>query len=121
MFRRNTLRSDRVYVKFYSVSTESVLLEQISFKIFFFLIHTVSTNKKIEPCADYKLFITFDGCEEVIYDVNEDIQQIPDFAVLKTESGLFENFQLDESRTCIYWSDRVDLPSDSLLEYGTRM
>ena len=37
-----------VYVKFYSVSTESVLLEQISFKIFFFLIHTVSTNKKRE-------------------------------------------------------------------------
>lgn len=77
--------------------------------------------KTIEPRADFKLFITFDGGEQVIYDVNEDIQQIPDFSILKTETGLFENVQLDESRTCIYWSDRVDLPSDSLLEYGLKV
>ena len=41
-------------------------------------------------------------------------------SVLKTEYGLFENYQLDESRTCVYWNDRVDLPSDTLLEYGTK-
>ena len=41
--------------------------------------------KTIEPRADFKLFITFDGGEKVIYDVNEDIQQIPDFSILKTE------------------------------------
>lgn len=77
--------------------------------------------KKIEPRENYELFVSFDGGEEVIYDVGEDILQILDFAVLKTETGLFENVQLNESRTCIYWSDIVDLPSDTLLEYGRRL
>lgn len=61
------------------------------------------------------------GMIKVICDVGEDIQQIPGFSVLKTERGLFENVRLDESRTCVYWSDRVELPSDSLLEYGQRV
>lgn len=77
--------------------------------------------KKLEPRENYKLFVAFDNGESVIYDVNEDIEQLPDFSVLKTETGLFENVQLDESRTCIYWSDRVDLPSDTLLEYGMKI
>lgn len=77
--------------------------------------------KEIKPQEGYKLRISFDGGEKVIYDVNENILQIPDFSVLKTEHGLFENFQIDESRTCVYWSDRVDLPSDTLLEYGQRI
>ena len=77
--------------------------------------------KKIEPQADYKLYIVFDEGQKVIYDVKDDIRQIPDFAVLETENGLFGNVQLDESRTCIYWNDRVDLPSDTLLEYGQRI
>ena len=74
--------------------------------------------KTIEAQDDYKLFITFDGGEKVIYDVNEDIQQIPDFLVLKSQPRLFENFQIDESRTCVYWNDRIELASDTLLEYG---
>ena len=77
--------------------------------------------KEISPQADYKLYITFDGGEKVIYDLNEDIMQIPAFSVIKTENGLYENVQLDESRTCIFWSDMVDLPSDTLLEYGQRI
>lgn len=77
--------------------------------------------KKIEPRDEYKLFIVFDDGNKVIYDVMEDIEQIPDFSVLKTEFGLFKNVQLDESRTCVYWSDRVDLPSDMLLEYGNKI
>ncbi|MBE6015824.1 MAG: DUF2442 domain-containing protein [Lachnospiraceae bacterium] len=77
--------------------------------------------KIAEPREDYKLYIVFDSGEEVIYDVNEDIAQIPDFSVLKTECGLFQSFQLDESRTCISWTDRVDLPSDTLLEYGKKI
>ena len=77
--------------------------------------------KNVEPQSDYKLLVSFDGGERVIYDVNDDIYQIPDFSILKTEYGLFENVQLDESRTCIFWSDRVDLPSDTLLEYGQKI
>ena len=75
--------------------------------------------KHIEPKPEYKLFVTFDNGDKVIYDVLEDIDVLPDFNVLLTETGLFNNFQIDESRTCVFWNDRVDLPSDTLLEYGT--
>lgn len=77
--------------------------------------------KKIETMADYKLVVSFDSGETVVYDVNDDILNIPDFSVLKTEKGLFENAQIDESRTCVFWNDRVDLASDTLLEYGRRV
>lgn len=77
--------------------------------------------KSVKPQENYKLLIQFDGGETVIYNVLEDIDAIDDFVPLKTERGLFENVQLDDSRTCIYWSDRIDLPSDTLLEYGERI
>ena len=77
--------------------------------------------KTIESREGYKLLVVFDGGERVIYDVNEDIRDLPDFSVLKSETGLFDNFRVDESRTCVYWSDKVDLPSDTLLEYGERL
>lgn len=77
--------------------------------------------KNLQVKDDYKLLVSFDSGETVIYDVNEDIDSIPDFMVLRTEKGLFENARLDESRTCVYWSDRVDLPSDTLLEYGSKI
>ena len=59
--------------------------------------------------------------KKVIYDVQEDIDTIEDFQLLKTQQGLFQNFQVDESRTCIFWSDRIDLPSDTLFEYGRKL
>ena len=65
--------------------------------------------------------VGFDSGETAVYDVNDDILNIPDVSVLKTETGLFENAQVDESRTCVFWNDRVDLPSDTLLEYGQRI
>ncbi|MBR4543522.1 MAG: DUF2442 domain-containing protein, partial [Lachnospiraceae bacterium] len=64
--------------------------------------------KSVKPQDNYKLLIQFDGGETVIYNVMEDIDAIDDFVPLKTERGLFENVQLDDSRTCIYWSDRID-------------
>ena len=75
--------------------------------------------KNIIPQKNYVLLIEFDGGERVLYDVKDDINTLPDFRILMSERGLFENCQLDSSRTCIYWTDRVDLPSDTLLEYGT--
>ena len=77
--------------------------------------------KLIEPQEGYKLHVIFDGGEEVVYDVNDDILHIPDFNILKTECGLFKNVRLDDSRTCVYWSDRVDLPSDTIMEYGQKV
>jgi len=77
--------------------------------------------KNFEAKPDYKLKIEFDSGDIVVYDVSEDISTIKDFEPLKTEFGLFYHPQLDESRTCIYWSDRIDLPSDTLLEYGKKV
>jgi len=58
--------------------------------------------KSVKPQDNYKLLIQFDGGETVLYNVLEDIDAIDDFGPLKTERGLFENVQLDDSRTCIY-------------------
>lgn len=77
--------------------------------------------KSIQAAKDYQLIVTFDNGICVIYDVAEDIRNIKAFAPLMTEHRLFENFQLDQSRTCIYWNEQIDLPSDTILEYGKRI
>ena len=74
--------------------------------------------KTLTPEKNYRLFVAFDDGREVSYDVAEDIVAIPQFAALKTTPGLFDSVQLDESRTCITWNDQIDLPSDTLYEYG---
>ena len=77
--------------------------------------------KNIEAKDNFLLLVTFDDNEQVLYDVKDDIKTIADFRLLQTETGLFNNFQLDPSRTCVYWSDRIDLPSDAILEYGKKL
>ena len=74
--------------------------------------------KSVKPLENYVLNIVFDDGKDVLYDVMDDIQTIPSYEVLKTIHGLFEQVQLDQSRTCIYWNDYIDLPSDTLYEYG---
>ena len=77
--------------------------------------------KAIEALDNLVLHVTFDGGEQVLYDVKEDVENIPDFRRLETEPYLFKNFSLDTSRTCVTWTDRIDLPSDTILEYGKRV
>ncbi len=74
--------------------------------------------KSIEPQADFKLLVDFDEGRRVVYDVAEDIRTIEAFQELKTLPGLFGNVRLDSSRTCVVWNERVDLPSDTIYEYG---
>lgn len=74
--------------------------------------------KSLETLENFVLLVTFDNGDRVLYDVKDDIQALSDFQVLKSEYGLFKNARLDSSRTCVYWTDRVDLPSDTILEYG---
>lgn len=74
--------------------------------------------KELKVIEKYKLLVTFDSNEQVIYDVEDDINTLVDFNSLKNQVGLFENVRLDESRTCVYWNDRIDIPSDTILEYG---
>ena len=74
--------------------------------------------KSIQPLDDYILLVEFDDGKKVEYDVKDDIKTLAEFRVLKSECGLFQNVYLDSSRTCVYWTERVDLPSDTILEYG---
>lgn len=74
--------------------------------------------QNIEPLADYRLAVLFDDGRKVLYDVNDDIATLEEFKNLKTVVGLWNSAQLDKSRTVVYWNDRIDLPSDTLYEYG---
>lgn len=74
--------------------------------------------KSYKPLKNYQLLVTFDDGRVVKYDVMDDIRSIPVFKDLETVYGLFANAQLDSSRTCIYWNDQIDLPSDTIYEYG---
>lgn len=74
--------------------------------------------KSVKPLENFVLNIVFDDGKDILYDVNNDIQAIPSYEALKTIHGLFQQVQLDQSRTCIYWNDYIDLPSDALYEYG---
>lgn len=74
--------------------------------------------KAIEPKENFILRVEFDDGKKVEYDVQKDINQIQSFGILKTEYALFQNFQLDQTRTVVTWSEDVDLPSDTLYEFG---
>lgn len=64
------------------------------------------------------LLMTFDDGRCVLYDVAEDVCNNPVFEPLASLPGLFEQARLDESRTCVYWNEDIDLPSDTIWEYG---
>ena len=74
--------------------------------------------KTVDPLPDYKLKVLFDDGKTVIYNVKEDIETIESYKDLVAVQGLFEQVQLDESRTCVFWNDQIDLPSDTIYEYG---
>ena len=74
--------------------------------------------KKLQPKEGFRLLVEFDDGKRVIYDVNSDINDIPSYQDLRTINGLFNSVQLDDSRTCVFWTDDIDLPSDIIYEYG---
>ena len=74
--------------------------------------------KEVRPMPDYCLRIVFDDGRKVLYDVKDDMEQIESYRDLAKIHGLFNQVQLDPSRTCVYWNDEIDLPSDTLYEYG---
>lgn len=74
--------------------------------------------KHIESQDNFVLRVEFDDGKTVLYDVKDDMNDLPVYRPLMTEYGLFQNFQLDASRTCIFWNDEIDLPSDTIYEYG---
>lgn len=74
--------------------------------------------KTLKPQENFTLEVTFDDGHKVIYDVLEDIRAIESYSMLEQVPGFFEQVQLDASRTCVYWNDEIDLPSDTIYEYG---
>ena len=74
--------------------------------------------KNIKPIDGFMLQVVFDDGKNVLYNVGEDIESIPSYQDLKTIHGLFKQAQVDESRTCVFWNDMIDIPSDTIYEYG---
>lgn len=74
--------------------------------------------KSVEPLSDFYLEVEFDDGKKCLYDVEEDIKQIRSYEDLRNIPGLFQQVQLDTSRTCVYWNEKIDLPSDTIYEYG---
>lgn len=74
--------------------------------------------KAVKPLPNFQLGVQFEDGKIVLYNVKEDMDAISDYRDLADIHGLFDQVQLDKSRTCVYWNDRIDLPSDTIYEYG---
>lgn len=74
--------------------------------------------KKVVPEKNFTLMVEFDDGRSVTYVMTEDINSLPGYSDLKSIYGLFDNVHLDGSRTCVYWNDYIDLPSDEIYQYG---
>ncbi|WP_432629157.1 DUF2442 domain-containing protein [Brotaphodocola sp.] len=74
--------------------------------------------KSVKPMNNFVLQVVFDDGKGVLYNVENDIDTIPSYQDLKTIPGLFNQVQLDPSRTCVFWNDMIDLASDTIYEYG---
>lgn len=71
----------------------------------------------IQPMPDYLLSVSFDDGRRVLFDVKEDME-LPGYSALREVYGLFQQVRLDESRTCVFWNEDIDLPSHAIYEYG---
>ena len=74
--------------------------------------------ESVKSKDSYVLHVIFDDGKNVLYDMNEDMDTLPGYDDLKNIHGLFDQVQLDESRTCVFWNEDIDLPSDTIYEYG---
>ena len=73
--------------------------------------------RSITPLPDFILAVSFDDGKKVLYDVKEDMG-LPGYQLLREVQGLFQQVQLDKSRTCVFWNDEIDLPSDAIYQFG---
>ena len=80
--------------------------------------NTLPRIKTVVPMDGYLLSVLFDDGKKVVYNVAEDIETVGAFSDLRTVDGLWSQVQLDKSRTVVYWNDWIDLPSDTIYEYG---
>lgn len=74
--------------------------------------------KSVKPMDNYTLQVVFDDGKNVLYDVKEDMDTLPGYDDLRNIQGLFNQVKVDSSRTCVFWNEDIDLPSDAIYEYG---
>ena len=74
--------------------------------------------RTVEPLDNFILRVSFDDGKCVLYDTKTDMDEIPSYRDLEKIHCLFSQVQLDQSRTCLFWNDYIDLPSDAVYEYG---
>lgn len=72
----------------------------------------------LKTLPNFMLYVVFDDGKKVVYDMKDDINALPNYKDLVTINGLFEQVNVDQSRTCIFWNDYIDLSSDIIYEYG---
>lgn len=72
--------------------------------------------KSVKALDNYMLEVVFDDGKTGLYDVKTDIEIIESYKDLENIYGLFYQVQLDESRTCVFWNENIDLPSDAIYE-----
>lgn len=77
--------------------------------------------KSVRAMENFVLDVVFQNGARVFYGLHDDMNTLPDYDGLEKIEGLYKNDKLDESRTCVYWNDRIDLPSDTIYKYGTRL
>lgn len=73
--------------------------------------------KDVNLLKNYEIEVLFDDGARVIFDLKTMMKEVPVFNDLKKD-GLFEKYKIDESRTCLYWTDMIDLPSDGIYDFG---
>lgn len=78
----------------------------------------ITRIKDIKALDNFILLVIFDDNKIVEYDMKDDIKELPNYNDLQDIPGLWKQVHIDESRTCIYWNDYIDLPCDILYEYG---
>lgn len=72
--------------------------------------------ESVKALDNYMLEVVFDDGKTGLYDVKTDIEIIESYKDLENIYGLFNQVQLDESRTCVFWNENIDLPSDAIYE-----
>ena len=73
--------------------------------------------RTVRPLPDFLLSVSFDDGKRVGLR-RQGRHGAAGYIALRDVRGLFEQVQLDPSRTCVYWNSEIDLPSDAIYEYG---
>ena len=74
--------------------------------------------RSVTPLPGSALLIHFaDGCARR-YEMATLMDQMQAFSPLRDTPGLFEQVRVDPGGYGISWNDEIDLPSDTLYEYG---